>query len=96
VCYWCWTDDELSKTYTREMLGMEFDADEQAEGKVYRQSGETMGIIRYNGSYRPSSLSGEPNYFHTVGKGSVFVFNWNLDAFMFKGEVIELTYELMK
>jgi len=53
VCYWCRTDDELSKTYTREMLGMEFDADEQAEGKVYRQSGETMGIIRYNGSYRP-------------------------------------------
>lgn len=53
VSYWCWTDDELSKTYTREALGMEFDADENAVGKIYQQSGETMGIIRYNGSYRP-------------------------------------------
>jgi len=53
VSYWCWTDDELSKTYTREILGMEFDADESAAGKVYKQSGETMGIIRYDGSYRP-------------------------------------------
>jgi len=53
VCYWCWTDDELSKTYTREVLGMEFDADENKAGKVYQQSGETMGIIRYDGSCRP-------------------------------------------
>jgi hypothetical protein len=33
VAYWCWSDDELSKTYT--------------------QAGETMGIVRYDGSPRP-------------------------------------------
>ena len=32
---------------------MEFDADENTAGKVYQQSGETMGVIRYDGSYRP-------------------------------------------
>jgi hypothetical protein len=28
-------------------------------------------------------------YSHRLGKGCVFVFTWNLDAFMFKGDVID-------
>jgi len=51
VAYWCWSDDELSKTYTRK-FGYEFGS-EQNSGKEYPQAGETMGIVRYDGSPRP-------------------------------------------
>jgi len=51
VAYWCWSDDELSKTYTRK-LGFEFGS-EQNPAKEYPQAGETMGVVRYDGSLRP-------------------------------------------
>ncbi len=51
VAYWCWSDDELSKTYTRK-LGFEFGS-EQNPAKEYPQAGETMGLVRYDGSPRP-------------------------------------------
>ncbi len=52
INYWCWLDDELSKTYTRE-LGFEYTRDTPQEEKEYSQAGETMGIVRYDGSERP-------------------------------------------
>jgi hypothetical protein len=52
IVYWCWTDDECSKTYTRE-LGFEYTRDTPIETKRYSQAGETMGILRYDGSERP-------------------------------------------
>jgi hypothetical protein len=52
VAYWCWTDDELSKTYTRS-LGFEYTRDTPEEQKKYSQAGETMGILRFDESPRP-------------------------------------------
>ena len=52
VAYWCWSDDELSRTFTRP-LGIEYDTLTPAEQKEYSQAGETMGIVRYDGSLRP-------------------------------------------
>jgi hypothetical protein len=52
IAYWCWSDDELSKTYTRQ-FGYEFGSDTDASKKAYQQAGETMGIVRYDGSPRP-------------------------------------------
>ncbi|MFO8006231.1 MAG: hypothetical protein R6V05_00690 [Candidatus Brocadiia bacterium] len=52
VNYWCWSDDELSKTYTRK-LGFEYTRDTPEEEKGYSQAGETMGVVRCDGSPRP-------------------------------------------
>lgn len=52
INYWCWNDDELSKTYTRQ-FGVEFTVDTPKEKKDYSQAGETMGLVRYDGSQRP-------------------------------------------
>lgn len=52
VNYWCWSDDELSKTYTRQ-FGVEYGTDTDPSDKKYWQAGETMGIVRYDGSERP-------------------------------------------
>ncbi|KPK61895.1 MAG: hypothetical protein AMK73_07420, partial [Planctomycetes bacterium SM23_32] len=52
VNYWCWTDDELSKTYTRS-FGVEYTVDTPEEKKDYLQAGETMGLLRFDGSERP-------------------------------------------
>ncbi len=53
INYWCWNDDELSKTYTRQ-FGVEFTVDTPAQKKDYQQAGETMGLVRYDGSQRPA------------------------------------------
>ena len=47
IAYWCWTDDKTSFTAYRG----------RRDKKRYRfiPSGETMGIVRYNGSLRPVS-----------------------------------------
>lgn len=50
--YWCWSDDEQSKTFTR-LQGFEYTVDTPAGEKSYQQSGETMGIVRYDGTPRP-------------------------------------------
>jgi len=52
VGYWCWSDDELSKTFTRQ-FGVEFGSDTDEALKAYPQAGETMGLVRYDGSPRP-------------------------------------------
>jgi len=52
INYWCWSDDELSKTFTRHS-GVEYGPDTPAEEKPYQQAGETMGVVRYDGSERP-------------------------------------------
>jgi hypothetical protein len=52
VNYWCWSDDELSRTFTRP-LGYEYHSDTEAAKKKYQQAGETMGVVRYDGSLRP-------------------------------------------
>lgn len=52
INYWCWSDDELSKTYTRQ-FGVEFTVDTPESKKDYQQAGETMGLVRYDGSRRP-------------------------------------------
>ena len=52
IAYWCWSDDELSRTYTRPS-GVEYDTLTPADQKKYSQAGETMGIVRYDGSLRP-------------------------------------------
>jgi hypothetical protein len=66
--YWCWNDDELSKTYTRQ-FGVEYTVDTPQDEKAYWQAGETMGVVRYDGSQRPvcrhirelsSRMRGEP------------------------------------
>jgi hypothetical protein len=53
VNYWCWSDDELSKTYTR-AFGIEYTVDTPEAGKDYLQAGETMGLLRFDGSRRPA------------------------------------------
>jgi hypothetical protein len=50
--YWCWNDDELSKTYTQQ-FGVEYTVDTPEDKKAYWQAGETMGVVRYDGSERP-------------------------------------------
>jgi hypothetical protein len=52
MAYWCWTDDEQSKTYTR-TLGFEWNREIPREERPYSQSGETMGILRFKGTMRP-------------------------------------------
>jgi len=52
VSYWCWSDDELSKTFTRQ-FGVEFGSDTDESKKAYPQAGETMGVVRYDGTPRP-------------------------------------------
>jgi len=52
INYWCWNDDELSKSYTRR-FGVEFGVDTPEASKDYQQAGETMGLVRYDGSQRP-------------------------------------------
>jgi hypothetical protein len=52
IAYWCWSDDELSRTFTR-TFGVEYDSLTPDEQKKYPQAGETMGIVRYDGSLRP-------------------------------------------
>lgn len=52
IAYWCWSDDELSKTYTRQ-FGYEFGSDTDESKKAYQQAGETMGLVRYDGVPRP-------------------------------------------
>lgn len=52
ISYWCWNDDELSKTYTVK-FGVEFGSDTDESLKKYPQAGETMGVVRYDGSPRP-------------------------------------------
>lgn len=52
INYWCWSDDELSKTFTR-LSGIEYGSDSPEDQKPYPQAGETMGVVRYDGSERP-------------------------------------------
>ena len=52
ICYWCWSDDEQSKTFTSAQ-GIEYTIDTPPEKRPFWQSGETMGILRYDGSVRP-------------------------------------------
>jgi len=51
IAYWCWTDDDLS----RSTLPDPDRASETEEArKLYWQAGETMGLLRHNGTERPS------------------------------------------
>ncbi len=52
VAYWCWTDDEQSRTYTRQ-FGYEYGLDVPVEEREYLQSGETMGLLCLDGTPRP-------------------------------------------
>lgn len=52
IDYWCFTDDELSKSATLP-AGFEFTL--ESTNKEYEQAGETMGILRFDGSERPVS-----------------------------------------
>jgi len=52
IGYWCWNDDELSKTFTIQ-FGVEYGSDTDESLKKYPQAGETMGIVRYDGTPRP-------------------------------------------
>jgi hypothetical protein len=52
ISYWCWNDDELSKTFTKQ-FGVEFSSDTDESLKKYIQAGETMGLVRYDGTPRP-------------------------------------------
>jgi hypothetical protein len=56
INYWCWTDDEQSKTFTRR-LGVEYTIDTPAGQRPYQQSGETMGLMRLDGSVRPAGAA---------------------------------------
>ncbi|NLF40174.1 hypothetical protein GX586_12070 [bacterium] len=53
ICYWCWSDDEQSKTFTSAQ-GVEYTIDTPPEKRPYWQSGETMGIVRLDESVRPA------------------------------------------
>ena len=66
INYWCWTDDELSKSA---ILLPEDQANSEEARKLYSQAGETMGLLRYPGTERPlaaaarsagHSLAGQP------------------------------------
>ena len=50
ITYWCWTDDELSRSA---ILPPEAEDGAEEARKVFWQAGETMGLLRYNGSERP-------------------------------------------
>jgi hypothetical protein len=52
INYWCWSDDELSKTFTKQS-GVEFTIDTAPEKRPFWQAGETMGQVRFDGSQRP-------------------------------------------
>jgi hypothetical protein len=56
INYWCWTDDEQSKTFTRQR-GVEYTIDMPREARPYQQSGETMGLVRLDGSVRPAGAA---------------------------------------
>lgn len=50
ICYWCWTDDELSRSA---LVPPDQAADNAEARKLYWQAGETMGLLRHNGTERP-------------------------------------------
>jgi hypothetical protein len=52
INYWCWSDDELSKTFTRQS-GVEFTIDTAPDKRPFWQAGETMGQVRFDGRQRP-------------------------------------------
>lgn len=51
INYWCWADDELSRSAV--LAGPEL-ARSAAARQRYWQAGETMGLLRFDGSERPS------------------------------------------
>ncbi len=53
LSYWCWSDDEQSKTCTR-AKGVEYTLDTKPEDRPYWQSGETMGLLNFGESERPA------------------------------------------
>lgn len=51
INYWCWTDDELSRSAVLPAAEL---ARSRQDRKRYWQAGETMGLLRFDGSQRPA------------------------------------------
>ncbi|NNM88253.1 MAG: hypothetical protein HKL95_07010 [Phycisphaerae bacterium] len=51
INYWCWTDDELSRSAVLPSADLARSVEDR---KRYQQAGETMGLLRFDGSERPA------------------------------------------
>jgi len=70
INYWCWADDELSKTFTK-AAGVEYTIETPPEKRPYWQAGETMGLVRYDGTERPVCARVRERSVASEGKAAV-------------------------